>query len=99
MTHPKCFETDKQFDDYTSLAAQSRQENEVGCCVDCNPQYQLEKWQEGCCEHPEVVFYWHKLQSGGYSELQGALLKEGRLAPPWVALDEYKKHGYYKMGG
>ncbi len=55
--YPKCFESKEQFDEWVSLANETRLPSpETNYCFDCTKEYQKYAAENGTCEKENVVF-------------------------------------------
>lgn len=53
---PACFEDSEQYHNWLMYLRMSKQNPNVGICVDCTPRYKLQMLSEGRCAHPETKF-------------------------------------------
>lgn len=54
--YPACFDDAEQFNQWRMYLRMSRQNPNVGICVDCTQRHKLEMLSQGRCEHPETKF-------------------------------------------
>jgi len=57
MGHPRCFESQKLWDEWLDKAKASGLEDpEYNFCIDCTPQYKAKSLAENVCERPSTFF-------------------------------------------
>lgn len=60
MDHPKCFDSQQQYDEWHNVATSVyhyKHDRVTPYCVDCTPEYAARMREAGRCEHPDVIFY------------------------------------------